>query len=275
MSDFEIDNPTILSIMRNAFEGLQEARIEISNKLEIFGTNPSRTIWYYMSVEPLESLDFNDSKKSGVTVNISHFRDVLKLARSENLTGFKKVKIIVEHDEQVKFEIEGQMSSFTHVLLHFPKGIKKRPRYLTHFDFSSAADIVIDPPKDYKLVYEHFNAIKNIQPLFNEDVVPIVIDVKKGFVRFEPHNISGYRHVVRGTNSNDIEAKSFITLSNVQLTSEVISKGISHLEILVLENDPIKFRYYIDKNETNYKGVVEYFVVPTVPQNSLRIALQL
>ena len=265
MSDFEIDNPTVLSIIRNAFEGLQEARIEVSNKLEIFGTNPSRTIWYYMSVEPVAPLYSEDFKKRGVTVNVPYFREVLKLARSENLTGFKKVEILVEPDKFIKFEIEGQKSSLTHVLSHSPKGVKKRPKYLTHFDFSSAAGIVIKPPRDYKLVYDPFNTIRNIQPLFKEDVRPIVVDVKKGFVRFEPYNISDYSHIVRGMNSNNFEAKSFMTLSNVQLTSEVISKGISHLEILVLENNPIKFKYYIDTNETDYRGVIEYFVVPAVP----------
>ena len=253
--------------MEHAFEGLDEARIEISDKLEIFGINPSRTIWYYMYIKPTESFRSTNEnlKKSGVTVNVHNFKEILKLAHSGNLSDFRKTIISVEHDNYAKFEIVGGLSTITHMLPHTPRGIKKRPRYLADYDFTSAAGIIIKPPKEYKLVFDHFNVLKSNQPLFNEDVIPIVVEVKKGHIRFEPHKIPGYDHTIRGKNINDIEAKSFMSLNNIKLTSEVVSRGLSHLEILVLENNPIKFRYPIDADETDYQGVVEYFVVPTVP----------
>ena len=246
MSCIILTNKDILRIMSKAFEGLEDIRIQISDGLRIFGINKMSTIFYNMFI-PISSL--YEADESGVTVSTESFSSLLSLALADSLTEFRELNISIENESHANFTITGKHSQIKETLFKVPSGIKTEPPQIKTLNFSKAAVSNIESPRDYKLVYKHFNAIQN----FVSNVEPIEIKVVSDGLELMPLRQSQHLHKLLGVSKR--KAKSLISLPNIKLTSEVSDlAGINGLKIYVIDNAVMKFRYSLGS------GYLEYIV---------------
>jgi len=236
----------ILRIMSKAFDGLDEIRIQVSEGLRIFGINKISTAFYNMFV-PIPSL--YEIEERGVTVSTKSFSSLLNLALSEYLTGFKKLSLSIDSESHATFTITGEYTQIKETLIHVTSGIKTVPPQVKTLNFSRAAMSKVKSPKDYKLVYKHFDTIQS----FVNNVEPIEIKTVSNGVELKPLRQPQHLHKLKGKSKG--EAKSLISLPNIKLTSEVADlAGINGLEIYVINCASMKFKYSFNS------GFLEYIV---------------
>jgi len=233
--------------MSKAFDGLDEVRIQVvAEGVRIFGINKVSTAYYNMFI-PVSSL--YGIEESGVTVSTKSFSSLLNLALSEYLTKFKKLSLSISNNSHAFFTITGEYTKIEETLIHVPSGIKTEPPQVRTLDFSKAAVSKVKSPKDYKLVYKHFDTIQS----FVNDVEPIEIAIVSDGVEFKPLRRTQHLHKLEGKSTG--EAKSLISLPNIKLTSEVAElAGINGLEIYVINDASMKFKYRFNS------GFLEYVV---------------
>ena len=246
-----ITNLDILRIMKRAFDGLDVMRIQlVDNGLRIFGIDKASTAYYNMLIR---ISSFYEIRKGGVTVSTKTFTALLDLALSGYLTKFEKFDISIENDSHAIFAIKGEHTEMREIISHVTSGIKTDPPHVRTIDFSRAAKIKVKSPRDYRLVYEHFNKIKE----FVDDVEPIEIAIVSDGAEFKPVRHIQRLHKVRGEGVG--EAKSQISLPNIKLTSEVTEVArVKTLEIYVLNDALMKFKY------TFNSGFLEYIIAPAI-----------
>jgi len=246
LDEIVLNNIDILRIMSKAFDGLDEVRIQIAEGLRIFGINRVSTAYYNMFI-PISSL--YEIEESGVTVSTKSFSSLLNLALSDYLTGFKNLSLSIDNDSHATFTITGKYTQIEETLIHVTTGIKTEPPQVRTLNFSRAAKCEVQSPKDYKLVYKHFDTIQS----FVNNVEPIEIKVVSTGVELKPLRQVRHLHKLKGKSKG--EAKSLVSLPNIKLTSEVADlAGINGLEIYVINNASMKFKYSFNS------GFIEYVV---------------
>lgn len=250
MTEIVINDPDILRIISRAFDGLDAIRIQVGGELRIFGINKVSTAYYSMSIRVHS---FSEIKEGGVTVSKKSFSSLLDLALSGYLTGFEGLSISIENDSYAILVITGKYTQIKETLIHVPSGIKTEPPQVRTLDFSKAAISKVKSPKDYKLVYKHFDTIQS----FVNNVEPIEIAIVSDGAEFKPLRRTQHLHKLEGISTG--EAKSLISLPNIKLTSEVAElAGINGLEIYVINDASMKFKYHFNS------GFLEYIVSQAV-----------
>lgn len=247
MNGIILNNSDVLRIMSKAFDGLDEIRIQAGDGgLRIFGINKASTAYYSMFIQ-IPSI--SKIKESGVTVSTKSFSSLLDLALSGYLTGFEVLSLSIDNDSHIIVTITGKYTQIEETLIHMPSGIKTEPPQVRTLDFSKAAISKVESPKDYKLVYKHFDTIQS----FVNTVEPIEIAIVSDGVEFKPLRRTQHLHKLEGESTG--EAKSLISLPNIKLTSEVADlAGIRGLEIYVINDASMKFKYHFNS------GFLEYVV---------------
>ncbi|MFO7966794.1 MAG: hypothetical protein R6U44_04265 [Archaeoglobaceae archaeon] len=242
MTDISLNDLNILRIMSRAFEGLDNIRIQTGDEFRVFGINPASTVYYNLFIQT------HKTEEKGVSVSNKSFNSLLKLSLSEYLTGFKELGITISNEDYATFFISGKYSTIDETLINIPSGIKSEPPQIKTLDFSKAAMAKIQSPKDYRLVHEHFEGIKEFV-----EVEPIEIEIKDGGIEFNPYKKKRHLHKLKGEGKGN--TRSLISLNNLRLTSWVAElKGISGLEIYVINNAAMKFKYNFSS------GFLEYIV---------------
>lgn len=255
MNEVTISDLNILRIMSRAFDGLDTVRVQLVEKgLRIFGINKASTAYYNMFIQTPSVIDI---EKGGVAVSTDSFNSLLKLARSEHLADFEKLSLSIENNSHAIFTIVGKHTELKETLIHVPSGIKSDPPQIKTIDFSKAATCKIkSPPKDYRLVYDHYEAIGS----FVNNIEPIEIAIISDGAEFKPFRQTQRLHKLKGESVG--KAKSLISLPNIKLTSEVADlSGVKTLEIYVLKDALMKFKY------TFNSGFLEYIIAPAVAPN--------
>jgi len=251
LNEVTISDLNLLRIMSRAFDGLDTVRVQLVEEgLRIFGINKASTAYYNMFIQ-ISSLF--DIERKGVTVSTNSFSTLLELALSGYLTEFEKLSLSIENNSHAVFTIAGRHTEMKETLIHVPSGIKAEPPQIKTIDFSKAAICKIKSPKDYRLVYKHFEAIRS----FVSDIEPIEISIVSEGAEFKPFRQAQRLHRLKGESTGD--AESLISLPNIKLTSEVADiGGVKVLEIYVLKEALMKFKYSFDL------GFLEYIIAPAV-----------
>lgn len=251
MSEVTISDLDILRIMSRAFDGLDTVRLQLVEKgLRIFGIDKASTAYYNMFIQ---TPSLTDIERKGVTISKDSFSTLLELALSGYLTEFEKLSLSIEDNSHAFFTITGRHTEMKEALIHVPSGIKSEPPQIKTIDFSKAAICKIKSPKDYKLVYKHFEAIRS----FVNNIEPIKVSIVSEGAEFKPFRQTQRLHRLRGESTRD--AESLISLPNIKLTSEVADiGGVKVLEIYVLKDALMKFKY------TFNSGFLEYIIAPAV-----------
>lgn len=252
MSEVTISDLDILRIMSRAFDGLDTVRLQLVEKgLRIFGIDKASTAYYNMFIQ---TPSLTDIKTGGVSISSDSFNSLLKLARSEHLTDFEKFSLSIENNSHAIFTIVGKHTELKETLIHVTSGIKADPPQIKTIDFSKAAKCKIkSPPKDYRLVYDHYSAIES----FVNNIEPIEIAIVSDGVEFKPFRQTQRLHKLKGETTG--EARSLISLYSIDLTSKVADLGgVEILEIYVLKDALMKFKYIFNS------GFLEYIVAPAV-----------
>ncbi|MFW6128316.1 MAG: hypothetical protein ACOC6M_03945 [Halobacteriota archaeon] len=239
MTDITLNDPNMLRIMSRAFEGLEDIRIQVGDGFRIFGINPMA--YYNLFIQTLEM------EEKGVTISNKSFNGLLKLSLSEFLTGFKELGITISNESHATFYISGKYTTIDETLTKVSSDIQAEPPQIKTLDFSKAAIAKIKSPKDYRLVHEHFKGLKFM------DIESIEIEIKEGGIELNPYKKKRHLHKLRGESKGN--TKSLISLNNLKLTSEVAElKGITNLEVYVINNAAMKFKYNFSS------GFLEYIV---------------
>jgi len=251
LNEVTISDLNILRIMSQAFDGLDTVRVQLVEKgLRIFGIDKASTAYYNMFIQ---TPSLTDIERGGVTISAASFSSLLELALSGYLTEFEKFSLTIENNSHAIFTIMGKHTELKETLIHVPSGIRTDPPQIKTIDFSKAATCKIKSPKDYRLVYKHFEAIRS----FVNNIEPIEIAVVSEGAEFKPFRQIQRLHKLKGKSVG--EAESLISLPNIKLTSEVADiSGVKLLEIHVLKEALMKFKYTFDS------GFLEYIIAPAI-----------